>query len=194
MLYKGQRQGQRPLTTKVVGGTVDRMSALALQIVRDPAAAAVLLDSKRQALLHLLQSNPNRQGNLSERIVRACASQYLISPEALGKLGLDSATQRDRFSSAFLISAAARIIRDIGILSLLAAKARKRLSTLTIETEIRFADELTNFVAAQAAKYHDEKSAGGSAFRLTIAAYPQITKEHPATNDSVNIEDYEHVA
>ena len=209
------------------------MSALALQIIRNPESAAVLLDSRRQALLHLLQSKPNtasglgkileiprqkvnyhlheleraglieevetkRKGNVSERIVRARATQYLISPEALGQLGQDSASQRDRFSIAFLISAASRIIRDVGILSLLAAKARKRLSTLTIETQIRFAtaedrarfsDELTNFVAAQIAKYHDEKAAGGRAFRLTIAAYPQITKEHPQTNDSVNIED-----
>ncbi len=221
------------LTNKIVGDTLDCMSGLALQIVRNPESAAVLLDSRRQALLHLLQSKPNtatglgkileiprqkvnyhlheleraglieevetkRKGNVSERIVRACATQYLISPEALGQLGHDSATQRDRFSIAFLISAASRIIRDVGILSVLAAKARKRLSTLTIETEIRFAtaddrarfaDELTNFVAAQAAKYHDEKTAGGRAFRLTIAAYPQITKEHPTNSDSITIED-----
>ena len=35
------------------------MSALALQIIRDPEAASVLLEPRRQAMLRLLQNEPN---------------------------------------------------------------------------------------------------------------------------------------
>lgn len=209
------------------------MSALALQIIRDPEAASVLLDPRRQALLHLLQSEPNtasglgkilemprqkinyhlheleraglvepvetkRKGNVTERVVRARASHYLISPEALGALGPDASTRRDRFSCAYLIAAASRMIRDIAILTVRAAQAKKRLSTFTLETEIRFrsasdrtrfAEELTNFIAHQAAQYHDESAPGGRSFRVAVTAWPKITKPIEPGVDAAMVEE-----
>lgn len=208
------------------------MSALALQIIREPEAASVLLDPRRQAILRLLQTEPNtatglgkllelprqkvnyhlhelervglvepvetkRKGNVAERIVRARAAHYLISPEALGQLGPDPASQRDRFSCAYLVAAASRIIRDIATLTVRAAQAKKRLSTLTIETEIRFrsaeeratfSDELANFIASQAARYHDESAPGGRPFRITIGAWPKITKDTEPTTEPALVE------
>jgi len=138
-----------------------------------------------------------RKGNVSERIVRARAAHYLISPEALGQLGPDPALRRDRFSCAYLVAAASRIIRDIATLTVRAAQAQKRLSTLTIETEIRFrsaedrasfANEVANFMAAQAARYHDESAPSGRAFRITVGAWPKITKEVEPNTESALVE------
>ncbi|GAB4403756.1 MAG: helix-turn-helix domain-containing protein [Bryobacter sp.] len=126
-----------------------------------------------------------RKGNVEERIVQARAAQYLISPEVLGPLGENPAQQRDRFSIAYLLSAAARILRDLAILVPRAAQAGKRLSTLTLETEIRFrnaqdraafADALANFLAQQAAHFHNDSAPGGRTFRFVVGAYPLITK------------------
>lgn len=127
----------------------------------------------------------HRKGNCVERVFRAVATSYLISPEALGALGSDPAGRRDRFSMAYLAGVAARAIRELAVLSLRARKAGKRLSTLTMETEIRFrsaeersrfAEEAAAFLAAQAAKYHDDGAPGGRPFRVLFASYPLITK------------------
>jgi DNA-binding transcriptional ArsR family regulator len=126
-----------------------------------------------------------RRGNCMERIVRASAASYLVSPEALGALGGTPEQQRDRFSLSHLIGAAARIIRDLATLSIGATKANKRLATLTLETEVRFrnpaernafAEELADKLADLTAKYHDPFAAGGRSFRILAAAYPAITK------------------
>ncbi len=209
------------------------MAALALQLLRDPEAAAIVLEPKRRAILERLQEEPNsatglskilemprqkvnyhlrelervglveeiatrRKGNVEERIVRAKASQYLISPEVLGQLGDSPEERRDRFSVAYLISAAGRAIRDLGVLVHRATKAGKRLSTMTVEVDIRFrnaesraqfADELVNFLAERAAKYHDEKAPGGREFRFVLGAYPKITKQEEDGPEAAEIEE-----
>jgi DNA-binding transcriptional ArsR family regulator len=127
-----------------------------------------------------------RRGNCMERIVRASAASYLVSPEALGLLGTTPEQQRDRFSISYLIGTAARIIRDLATLSIRAAKANKRLATLTLEMDVRFrnaedrnafSEELANTFAKLAAKYHDESAAGGRSFRFILAGYPATTKD-----------------
>ena len=138
-----------------------------------------------------------RKGNCIERVVRAVATSYLISPEALGALGPNAAARRDRFSVAYLVASAARIIRDLAVLSVRAKHAGKRLSTMTMETEIRFrsaeersqfAEEAANALAQLAAKYHDEKASGGRPFRVLLAAYPVITKTQTDGNEPASIQ------
>src|SRR5690349_7865755 len=137
------------------------------------------------------------KGNCMERVMRATARSYVISPQALGALGLEASAVQDRFSAAYLVSAAARAIRDVSILRQRADKAGKMLATLTLETEIRFADakarqefttELLNLVASLALKFHDEKAEGGRGFRLLLGSYPTITKQEPAIAGSVRLE------
>ena len=53
-----------------------------------------------------------RRGNCTERVVRATARRYVISPEVLGELGGEPEGPRDHFSSTYLVAAAARAIRD----------------------------------------------------------------------------------
>jgi DNA-binding transcriptional ArsR family regulator len=137
------------------------------------------------------------KGNCIERVVRATARSYVISPAVLGSLGQEASTVRDKFSSAYLVSAAARAIQDVSILRQRADKAGKRLATLTMETEIRFAnaetrheftEELVNLVAGLAMKYHDEKAEGGRSFRILTGAYPTITKREPVDDKSVRMD------
>lgn len=135
---------------------------------------------EKDGLVELVEER--RKGNCMERIVRATARQYLISPEALGKLGADATGVRDRFSSAYLASAAARAVRELTLVRAQADAAGKRIATLTLETEIRFAsagmraefaNELAETVARLAARYHQENVPGGRTVRLLIGAYPK---------------------
>ena len=107
------------------------------------------------------------RGGLKERVMRATARSYLISPEAMGAVEPDPRRLRDRFSWAYLVAAAAKVVRDLGILRHRADRAGKRLATFTLETEVRFASaadrdaftrELAARVAELAVKYHDEQA------------------------------------
>jgi hypothetical protein len=65
-----------------------------------------------------------------------------------------------------------------------AARARKRLSTFTIDAEVRFASaadraafarELAETVATLVSKYHSPAAGGAREHRLLVAVYPKIT-------------------
>ncbi len=154
-----------------------------------------LRELERHGLVEFVEER--RKGNCNERIVRATARTYLVSPEALGALGTGPEERRDRFSASYLVAAAARLIRDVAVLAIRARKAEKRLATLTVETDVRFrsaadrhrfAEELTETVARLAAKYHEEAAPDGRAFRFLIGAYPVITKNEDDGVDSAVLE------
>ncbi len=179
------------------------LNPLRLQILerlREPDSASGLsrlMNLPRQKLNYHLrelekhglieQVEERKKGNCVERVVRATARYYFISPETLGNLGTDPSPIQDRFSSTYLVAVAARTIRDLAVLRTRAEKAGKKLATFTLETNVRFAsaadqhafaEELTNTVARLAAKYHDEKTAGGRRYKFIIGAYPAITKKN----------------
>jgi DNA-binding transcriptional ArsR family regulator len=189
--------------------------ALPLEVIRDSAAAAALLDPVRQELLTQLHEpdsatglarrlrlprqrinyhlraleraglvelvEERRKGNCLERVVRATARAFVISPEALGALGPTPEAAGDRLSSAYLIAAAGRAIRDVASLEARARRAGKRIATMTLDADVRFAsaesrarfaEELADTVARLTAKYHDERAPGGRRFRLLAAIHP----------------------
>ncbi|MGA2347355.1 MAG: helix-turn-helix domain-containing protein [Candidatus Sulfotelmatobacter sp.] len=126
-----------------------------------------------------------RKGNCVERVVRAAARSYVVSPAALGSLGSSlgstPAEQQDTFSIGYLVGLAARAIRDLAWLSVRAAAAKKRVSTMAMDVDIRFAtaesrsafaQELSAFMAGLVVKYH---STEGRSFRLIAGVYPAIT-------------------
>jgi hypothetical protein len=128
-------------------------------------------------------------GNCIERIVRAKATHYLIDPQLLGALAADGASVEDRFSSAHLIALAAGVIRDVAALQQRGVKAKKRVPTFALQSEVRFAtaesrrqftEELANAIARRIANYHDEDIAGGRAFKFVLGAYPGIGKKEEA--------------
>lgn len=143
-----------------------------------------LRELEKAGLVQLVEERV--RGNCVERIVRGIARSYLISPDALGDLARDPEGTRDRFSSAYLVAAAAAAIRDIGRLRERADRAGKRLATLTLQTELRFAsasrrkafaEELATEVARLSAKYNEPDAPDGRAFRLMVGAYPAIRDE-----------------
>lgn len=147
-----------------------------------------LRELERHGFLEFVEER--RKGNCIERVVRAASSSYLLSSEALGRLGDPPPATQDRFSAAYLVSRAARIIRDLGLLGLRASRAGKKLATLTIEAQIRFrspaerhafAGELASAVAALAAKYHDETAPDGRTSHVLVGAWPAITKPEEET-------------
>jgi DNA-binding transcriptional ArsR family regulator len=128
-----------------------------------------------------------RKGNCLERVVRATARAFIISPEALGALGPSAETAADRLSSAYLIATAGRAIRDVAALEDRARKEGKRVATLTLDADVRFAsaetrakfaDELAGALARIAARYHDDRAPGGRRFRLIAAVHP-VPPESP---------------
>jgi DNA-binding transcriptional ArsR family regulator len=137
------------------------------------------------------------RGGLKERVVRAAASSFLISPEVMGAVGPDPKRLQDRFAWAYLVAAAARVVRDLGIPRGRADRASKRLATFTLETEVRFASaadrdaftrELTEKMAELAVRYHDERAQQGRLFRFMLGAYPAITKtDAEAAAESVSL-------
>ena len=127
-----------------------------------------------------------RRGNMTERVMQASAASYVISPAALGAAAPDPSRAPDRLSARWLIAVAARTVREVGELVAGAAKAGKRVATLTLDGEVRFAsaadraafaEELAGAVTALVGKYHDENAPGGRPHRVVVAVHPHITGE-----------------
>jgi DNA-binding transcriptional ArsR family regulator len=146
---------------------------------------------ERAGLVRLVEER--RKGNCVERVVRATARAFVISQEALGALGLTAEAARDRFSTAFLIAAAGRAIREVAALEARARREGKRLATFTLDTDVQFesaearaafAEELADALARLAVKYHNEQAPGGRRFRLLAAVHPTPSPgEHHGDDD-----------
>lgn len=172
------------------------MRRLLVEHLREPESAAGLarrLKIPRQRLNYHLRElekqglvacvEERRRGNCTERLLKATARAFVITPEALGALSQPADAEPDRFSAAYLASAASRTLRDMADLSARAAVEGRRLATLTIETEIRFAstasraafaDDLADALARLAARYHDEAAPAGRRFRLVTLVHPRV--------------------
>jgi DNA-binding transcriptional ArsR family regulator len=124
---------------------------------------------------------------LTERIVRATAALFLVSPDALALLGGSTEVVSDRFSATYQVAVAARTIREVAALASLARKAGKPLTTLSLDTEVcfetpaareAFGNELVATINALVAKYHrgskSSRAAGptGRTYRLFAGAHP----------------------
>lgn len=120
-----------------------------------------------------------KRGGITERVLRATAASYVISPAALAEAAVDPDQAADRFSARYLIALAGRLVREVGALARRADAAGRRLPTLSIDTEIgfrspderaAFADDLTTAVLELAARYHHDD---GRPHRLVVAAHPK---------------------
>ncbi len=188
---------------------------LDLEVIEDPASAAMALDPiKRRILAELATpgsaaslaarvgltrqkvnyhlralekhklvepAEERRWGGLTERLMVASATSYVVSPAALGPIAADPTRNTDRLSASYLIAVVARVVREVGDLWRRARENDKRLATLSIDTVIRFkspadraafTNDLASAVAMLAARYHDEAAPRGRPHRLVVAAYP----------------------
>jgi hypothetical protein len=129
-----------------------------------------------------------RWGGLTERLLVATATSYVVNPSAMGPVAADPKREVDRLSASYLIALGARVIREVGDLVRRAKAADKRLATLAVDTEVRFRSatdraafsrELTEAVATLVSKYHDESAPGGRAHRLVVVAHPLPQQSDP---------------
>ena len=123
-----------------------------------------------------------RKGNCTERLLRATARAFVISPDALGAFGSSPEAGQDRFSASYAVAVAARTITEVSALDARARAEERRISTLTLDAEIRFASpesraafaqELSDRIAELVAKYHDDVSPRGRRFRLVAIGHPR---------------------
>jgi DNA-binding transcriptional ArsR family regulator len=138
---------------------------------------------ERHGLVELVEER--RRGNMTERVMRATAASYVISPAALAAVAPDPDRSPDQLSALWLLALAARLVKEVGELIGRAHRARRPLATFAIDAEVRFASasdraafaaELSEAVEALAPKYHDEFAAGGRKHRLIVAIHPSITR------------------
>ncbi|PXY24906.1 transcriptional regulator [Prauserella sp. PE36] len=134
---------------------------------------------ERHGLVELVEER--RKGNVNERVLRATASSYVISPNVLGDVQPDPDDSPDRLSARWLLALASRMVREMGELITGARQARKRLATFAVDGKVRFAsaaeraafaDELATAVAGLVSKYHDEAAPGGRDHRIVVAVHP----------------------
>ena len=142
---------------------------------------------ERHGLVELVEER--RRGNVTERMLRATAVSFVISPAALAAVAPDPTRSPDRLSARWLLALAAQLVRDVGDLITASAKAQRRLATFGMDGQVRFAsatdraaftEELTRAVTTLVAKYHDEDAPGGREHRLVVAMHPSAGSGTPA--------------
>ena len=165
-----------------------------LSELTEPASAAALatrLGIARQKVNYHLRAleahrlvsvaEKRKWGGLTERLLIATASSYIVSPSALGPVAADPARNAANLSASYLIALAARIVREVGELLSRSQETDKRLATLSLDAEIRFrsaadraafTSDLTDAAAKLVSRYHDESALGGRAHRLVVMAHP----------------------
>jgi len=136
---------------------------------------------EKHGLVELVEER--RKGNVNERMMRATAASYVISPAALSAVQPDPERTPDQLSARWLLAVAARLVRDVGSLITGAAKANKRVATFAIDGRVRFAsavdraafaEELNAAVTALVSRFHDKNAPGGREHRVVVALHPHI--------------------
>ena len=122
-----------------------------------------------------------KKRNCIERLLQASARSYVLAPRLLGQLGLSADDARDRFSSTYLLAAASRVIEEVSTLRPRAEAAGKKVPTLTLQTEVRFAsarsqneflEELLATFSDLIARHHRPDASAGRTFRLSLLGHP----------------------
>ncbi len=184
-----------------------------VEVIEDPAVAAIALDPIRAQLLAELAESPasaavvaervgltrqkanyhlrtleehglvelaeiRMRGGISERVLRATAATFVVSPAAIAASGARPEHINDRLSAGYLVTLGGRLVSEVGALSRAAEDALKRLPTFGLDTEISFrnaadraafADELTDAILALVSRYHHD---AGRSHRLIVASHP----------------------
>jgi DNA-binding transcriptional ArsR family regulator len=178
--------------------SLDPMRARLLAALAEPGSASTLAARtglarqkinyhlhalERHGLIELVEER--KRGNCTERVLRATAAAYVISPAALAAVAPDPGRSPDQLSARWLLALAARLVREVGELITRARAAGQPVATFAIDSEIRFASardraefaqELSETIKDLAARYHHQSAPGGRAHRLVIALHPSITR------------------
>jgi predicted ArsR family transcriptional regulator len=167
-----------------------------LHLLERPQSAPQLakaMEMPRQRVLYHLRTleaqhlvEAHEHGSVGRRIDRTyvrTATSYAIAPKTLGGVAVDARTVADVFSSAYLSAVAGRALNDLAALGRAAAARGKRVPTITLETDVRFAtpadqqrfaEELTTALTTLATKYHHPNATKGRTFRVFACGYPAV--------------------
>ncbi|MFE7975612.1 ArsR/SmtB family transcription factor [Streptomyces shenzhenensis] len=149
-----------------------------------------LKELERHGLVELV--GQRRRGNFSERVYRATAASYVISPSALTPVSPDPSQFPDQLSARWLLALGARLVQEVGALLTSTSRARKRVTAFALAVEVRFAsaadrtaftDQLAQAVTALISRYHDESAPGGRRHRMIVGLH-QIPDAHHGIPDS----------
>jgi DNA-binding transcriptional ArsR family regulator len=174
-----------PIRTRLLSELSEPASASALAARLGLARQKVnyhLRALERVGLIELHEER--RRGNMTERVMAATATSYVISPAALAAVAPDPERSPDQLSAMWLVALAARLVREVGELMRGAKRARRPLATFGIDAEVRFssaaeraafAAELSQSIEDLVASYHDEFAAAGRRHRLLVALHPTLT-------------------
>lgn len=148
-----------------------------------------LRELEREGFLELTEERPRR--GCIERMLKVTSRAFVVNPALLGTLADDPDQARDRFSTAFLLATATRLIRDVALLGHRARDVEQRLATFTMDCEIGFAspaafrafsEELASTFVKLAGKY-DTSAATSRRFRVVVGSHPAVTKSAAAAAD-----------
>jgi DNA-binding transcriptional ArsR family regulator len=141
---------------------------------------------EENGLVELVEERRNR--GMTERVMRATASSYVISPTALPALAPDPDRSPDQLSARWLLAVAGRMVSELGTLIARSRAAKKPLASFGIDAEIAFASardraefvaELSEHVERLIAAHHSGGTPGARRHRLIVALHPSITKTGP---------------
>jgi Helix-turn-helix domain len=142
----------------------------------------------------LARAGRRRRRHLFEQCYVATARGYVLSPELLGQLAADPAHVTDTFSAKYLLGLASKLQSELARSAELAAAAGKRIATLSINTELRFASpeqraaftsELQRAIVEVAGRHSspfskaDGSAAEGRPYRLVLGCYPIPPAKEP---------------
>jgi hypothetical protein len=135
----------------------------------------------------LKRAGQRKKRNLIEQRWVATARAYVFAPDVLGPAAPDWRRIQDAMSAEYLAALAAQVQSDLGAITAQAAAAGKRLSTLSLHSELRFenAEQRARFAdalhaavldviarhAAPASK-PDGTPGSGRPYRLMLGCYP----------------------
>jgi DNA-binding transcriptional ArsR family regulator len=206
---RGVPTHERPSDIRILGDAGSVRAALSplrvtlLRELREPASASGLAERlgttrqrlayhlgvlEKQGLVRLVEERQRR--GCTERLLQRTARALVVDPEVLGGMGSDDDGVQDRFSSAYLVATAARVIGDVATLREGAREAGKRLATVTQEAEIRFespaamkrfTDEFGSALALLIDRYDSPGAASSRPFRLVTAMHPKRDSESGAS-------------
>jgi DNA-binding transcriptional ArsR family regulator len=182
-----------PLRLKILAALLEPDSATGVARRMNLPRQTVNYHVRELARAHLLsRAGRRRRRRLYEQCYVATARGYALSPELLGKLAADPSQVADAFSAAYLIGLASKMQCELGRVSALAAKAGKRLATLSINTEVRFTspeqrstftEQLQTAIVDVVGRFSapfcnsDASPAEGRPFRLVLGCYPIPAQE-----------------
>jgi len=141
-----------------------------------------LRELEREGFVEVVEQRQRR--GCVERLLQVTSRAFVVNPALLGALSDDPDQARDRFSTAYLLATATKMIRDVALLGTRAKAVEQRLATFTMECEASFespaafrafSEELAAAVTRIAARY-DSRARNARRFRLVVGSHPVVTK------------------